>query len=177
MSDVKRFTRGPVALRNNYEDSFGTGHCLLSKDGHGIYICHLYVDVKGKSQQTTDKWQSERRANMELIKEVFDISTEAGLTPCQLLAERGALRVVCQELAGALTELLDNHVQLVSCGDCGSWDVETEAAVIQARSALAKHAGLRAYPNAGSPVPEYNPDDRVSNAGVLEHMKKQEERG
>lgn len=54
--------------------------------------------------------------------------------------------VVTDALLEALHALLDNHVQLVyvqlvSCGDCGNWDVETEEAVIAARAAIAKAEG------------------------------------
>ena len=36
----------------------------------------------------------------------------------------------------ALAELLKEHVELVASGDCGSWNVEEEEAVISAQSAL-----------------------------------------
>ena len=36
----------------------------------------------------------------------------------------------------ALQELLDHYVGLVNCGDCGNWDLESEAEVQQARAAL-----------------------------------------
>ena len=36
----------------------------------------------------------------------------------------------------ALEALITSHVDLVSSGDCGCWDVETEDAMIQARTAL-----------------------------------------
>ncbi len=45
------------------------------------------------------------------------------------------------QLLEALQGLLRNHVQLVSCGDCGNWDVEAEAEVIAARAAIAAATG------------------------------------
>ena len=39
-------------------------------------------------------------------------------------------------LTRALQGLLDRHVELVSCGDCGFWDVEDEDEVKAARAAL-----------------------------------------
>lgn len=41
----------------------------------------------------------------------------------------------------ALSELLERYTSLVNCGDCGNWDPETEAEVINARAALAKAQG------------------------------------
>lgn len=49
-----------------------------------------------------------------------------------------SLIAAAPELLSALTLLLDRHVELVSCGDCGNWDVEREEAVIAARAALSK---------------------------------------
>lgn len=40
------------------------------------------------------------------------------------------------ELREALKGLLDEHVKLVSSGDCGNWDVETEYPVKCARTTL-----------------------------------------
>jgi hypothetical protein len=51
------------------------------------------------------------------------------------------LMVASPKLLKALEDLLANHVQLVSCGDCGNWDVEKEPAVIAARAAIAKATG------------------------------------
>ena len=45
------------------------------------------------------------------------------------------------ELVKALEDLLDNHCQLVNCGDCGNWDPEEEDEVIAARKALASAKG------------------------------------
>lgn len=42
------------------------------------------------------------------------------------------------ELLAALKALLERYTALVNCGDCGHWDPETEADVIQARAVLAK---------------------------------------
>lgn len=41
-----------------------------------------------------------------------------------------------EALIKALEGLLANHVQLVSSGDCGNWNVEEEAEVIAARALL-----------------------------------------
>jgi hypothetical protein len=41
----------------------------------------------------------------------------------------------------ALAKLLDRYVGLVECGDCGNWDAEKEAEVIEARAALALSRG------------------------------------
>ena len=45
------------------------------------------------------------------------------------------------DLLYALDDLLSNHVSLVCSGDCGNWDVETEASVISARAAIRKARG------------------------------------
>lgn len=51
-----------------------------------------------------------------------------------------------ESLRAALIGLLDNHVALVSCGDCGSWDVEAEPEVVAARAALSQTSGTGAKP-------------------------------
>lgn len=45
------------------------------------------------------------------------------------------------ELLEALQGLLKNHVDLISSGDCGNWDVEQEPEVIAARLAIKKAFG------------------------------------
>ena len=50
--------------------------------------------------------------------------------------KNAALTARVKELEEALGNLLKNHVRLVESGDCGSWDVETEKEVIEARAAL-----------------------------------------
>ena len=45
------------------------------------------------------------------------------------------------DLLEALRNLLDNHITLVSSGDCGNWDVESEDEVVAARAAIAKAEG------------------------------------
>jgi len=44
------------------------------------------------------------------------------------------LRECALELA--LEELLETYCELVNCGDCGSWDPETDSEVISAREVL-----------------------------------------
>lgn len=41
-----------------------------------------------------------------------------------------------ERLRAALKALMDAHEQLVSCGDCGNWDVWTEPEMIVARDVL-----------------------------------------
>lgn len=41
-------------------------------------------------------------------------------------------------LLEALRRMLGRYVELVNCGDCGSWNPETEAEVIAARAAIAR---------------------------------------
>lgn len=48
------------------------------------------------------------------------------------------LLAAAPDLVKALEVLLDRYVELVMSGDCGSWDVETEDAVILARAALTR---------------------------------------
>lgn len=52
-------------------------------------------------------------------------------------ARQLAIANAAPQLVEALQALLQRHVELVSCGDCGNWDVEQELAVIAARAALA----------------------------------------
>lgn len=54
-----------------------------------------------------------------------------GLSDARLIA-------AAPDMATALAGLLRSYTALVNCGDCGSWDPETEAEVIAARAALAK---------------------------------------
>lgn len=61
-------------------------------------------------------------------------SQEEGIANARLIA-------AAPQLLEALQALLENHVQLVSCGDCGNWNVETEPAVIAARAAIAAATG------------------------------------
>lgn len=42
------------------------------------------------------------------------------------------------DLLAALQSMLDMYVALVNCGDCGNWNAEEVAEVIQARAAIAK---------------------------------------
>lgn len=55
--------------------------------------------------------------------------------------EIAALIAAAPDLLEALKALLQNHCQLVSCGDCGNWDVEAEDEVIRARYIIAKATG------------------------------------
>jgi len=45
------------------------------------------------------------------------------------------------DLLEAIESLLENHTQLVNCGDCGNWDVELEPEVVSARAAIARARG------------------------------------
>lgn len=49
-----------------------------------------------------------------------------------------ALLAQNKRLRDALDKLLKRHVALVECGDCGNWDVELEAEVIEARATLSE---------------------------------------
>ena len=66
---------------------------------------------------------------------------------CRVLAElghsMGENRPVPERLRAALTALVERHASLVNSGDCGFWDVETEASMIQARAALGGHQQIR----------------------------------
>lgn len=59
----------------------------------------------------------------------------------QMRAELQRQLAAFPKLLAALKGLLENHLQLVNCGDCGSWDPETEAEVIAARAAIAAAEG------------------------------------
>jgi hypothetical protein len=50
----------------------------------------------------------------------------------------GRLTARVAVLEPVLRDLADKHAELVSSGDCGSWDVEKEPEMIAARAALAK---------------------------------------
>jgi hypothetical protein len=52
-----------------------------------------------------------------------------------------ALWAAAPEILNALVSLVNRHVRLVSSGDCGSWDVEKEYEIIEARAAIAKATG------------------------------------
>lgn len=56
-------------------------------------------------------------------------------------AANARLIAAAPDMLAALTALLDDHVQLVNCGDCGNWDPEAEPEVIAARAAIAKATG------------------------------------
>lgn len=45
------------------------------------------------------------------------------------------------ELLEALEGMLDRYTGLVNCGDCGSWDPESEVEVIDARKAITRAKG------------------------------------
>lgn len=64
-------------------------------------------------------------------------------TPAQHAASYADARLIAAapDMLAALTALLERHWQLVMCGDCGNWDVETEKEVIAARAAIAKATG------------------------------------
>ncbi len=47
-------------------------------------------------------------------------------------------KALLKELEESAKALLENHVQLVLCGDCGNWDVEQEPEVITLRATLKK---------------------------------------
>lgn len=57
-----------------------------------------------------------------------------------------------QGLTEALTKLLERYLELVNCGDCGSWDPEQEPAVIRAREALGNKRPPAAPDDAARPL-------------------------
>lgn len=72
---------------------------------------------------------------LTIAKDSFDSGAEAAGQA--LMAQIDAAQERAKRLAEALEALLKNHVRLVSCGDCGNWDVETEQEVIASRAARA----------------------------------------
>lgn len=77
------------------------------------------------------------------ILALFDPSGEAGFITGSPEECRANARLIAAapDMIEALRGLLERHVQLVTCGDCGTWDVEEEPEVIVARAALSKALG------------------------------------
>lgn len=76
------FDPGPWKWSSRYEDENGKGDILISNNGKGLYICHLYTCVKATSPQTTKKYQTRRQANKALIAaapDLYEAAYDAGL--------------------------------------------------------------------------------------------------
>jgi hypothetical protein len=56
----------------------------------------------------------------------------------QEMIDNAELMAASPDLYVALNKLLVRYVELVNCGDCGSWNPEEEFEVKHARTALAK---------------------------------------
>ena len=57
------------------------------------------------------------------------------------IAKAERLERINAELLKALEAMTERYTGLVNCGDCGHWNPEEEAEVIQARAAIAKAKG------------------------------------
>ena len=55
--------------------------------------------------------------------------------------ENARLIAAAPELLEALEVMTERYADLVNCGDCGHWNPEQEAEVMQARAAIAKAKG------------------------------------
>ncbi|MBW3095668.1 hypothetical protein [Pseudohoeflea coraliihabitans] len=73
-----------------------------------------------------------------VIGEAFGRATQTVYLPAEANAR---LIAAAPDLLEALEGLLAKYTELVSSGDCGSWDPEKESEVIAARAAIAKAKG------------------------------------
>ena len=93
-------------------------------------------------------WDSDLVKGDPLNRRRYQVTT-IGKTITQLYRSSGDLYAeadarliaVAPELLDSLSKLVEMYVGLVKSGDCGNWDPETDAEVINARAAIAKAEG------------------------------------
>lgn len=65
------------------------------------------------------------------------------ITICENIQTKANANLIAAapDLLKALEGMLDRYTGLVNCGDCGSWDPESEVEVIDARKAITRAKG------------------------------------
>jgi hypothetical protein len=98
---------------------------------------HFYIHMKGRGRDPKiSRWEKFFDSELDALSFIKQRDEN------KISAKKvDRIKANAVELLDSLERLLENHTQLVNCGDCGNWDVELEPEVIAARAAIAKARG------------------------------------